>query len=107
NAMAIFAKKHFTRKRPDIFAGLINGSIYLSAAGAIAARFLRRALLPMLDVGLTLLILLLAQFHLDLLDCVIPVAFILSAFGLAGAYDLPVRLFNVVKGACFLFVLLW
>jgi len=41
NAMAIFAKKHFTRKRPDVFAGLINGSIYLSAAGAIVTRFLR------------------------------------------------------------------
>ena len=34
NAMAIFAQKHFTQRRARIFFGvLINGSIYLSAAG--------------------------------------------------------------------------
>jgi O-antigen biosynthesis protein len=106
NAMAIFAKKHFTRKRPDIFAGLINGSIYLSATGAIAARFLRRALLPMLDVGLTLLVLMLVL-KVDVLAYLIYSPLLLGAFGLAGAYDLPVRLFNVVKGAFFLLVMLW
>ncbi len=51
NAMAIFAQKHFTRRRTNLFGLLINGSIYLSAAGAIVMRFLRRALLPMLDCG--------------------------------------------------------
>ena len=50
NAMAIFAKKHFTRQSAGIFPLLINGSIYLSAAGAIAVRFLNRTLLPILDM---------------------------------------------------------
>jgi GT2 family glycosyltransferase len=50
NAMAIFAKKHFTQRSAGIFPWLINGSIYLSAAGAIGVRFLNRTLLPILDV---------------------------------------------------------
>ena len=51
NAMAIFAQKHFTGRRTDFFSLLINGSIYLSATTAIVARFLGRALLPLLDLA--------------------------------------------------------
>jgi hypothetical protein len=50
NAMAIFAKKHFARREPQVLSFLIRAAIYLSAAGAIVLRFLRRALLPMLDL---------------------------------------------------------
>ncbi|MBL7957566.1 MAG: glycosyltransferase family 2 protein, partial [Flavobacteriales bacterium] len=57
NAMAIFAQKHFTRRRTNLLSLLITGSIYLSAAGAIVMRFLRRALLPVLDLGLLYLLL--------------------------------------------------
>lgn len=55
NAMAIFAQKHFTRRGSGLFSLLINGSIYLSAAGAIVARFLGRVLLPILDLVFILL----------------------------------------------------
>ncbi|HNK68697.1 MAG TPA: glycosyltransferase family 2 protein [Flavobacteriales bacterium] len=105
NAMAIFAKKHFTRKRPDVFAGLINGSIYLSAAGAIVTRFLRRALLPMLDVLMVSILLIAGQY---MLGGIAPDAgklrfFVATGAGCAllsaffGVYDLPVRLINVLK----------
>ncbi|HMU14536.1 MAG: glycosyltransferase [Bacteroidetes bacterium] len=105
NAMAIFAKKHFTRKRPDVFAGLINGSIYLSAAGAIVTRFLRRALLPVLDVlfgcawslAWALLMGKVNDLSADPGTLLVPFALTLAFFGLMGCYDLPVRLMNVIK----------
>lgn len=114
NAMAIFAKKHFTRRRTDFFSLLINGSIYLSAAGAIVVRFLRRALPLMLD-GLSLFVL------RGLAEALMPggaaagggggnvllhALVMLGCFGLAGSYDLPLRLMNVVKGALLAWVVL-
>ncbi len=57
NAMAIFARKHFTQRGVGIFPMLINGSIYLSAAAAIGVRFLDRMLLPLLDLMAILLVL--------------------------------------------------
>lgn len=117
NAMAIFAKKHFMRKRPDVLAGLINGSIYLSAAGAIVMRFLKRALLPMLDIGV--LALLLKLFDLAFIThgphviwsfswewWMLQSLILLASFGLMGAYDLPVRLSNVLKSGVLVFVVL-
>lgn len=114
NAMAIFARKHFTRKRPDVLSGLINASIYLSAAGAIGARFLRRAMLPMVDVLIgALLIGLLLQVTGNLGGAMspdggptimLPLMLFVISFGLFGGYDLPVRMLNVVK-ATFMFLL--
>lgn len=108
NAMAIFAKKHFTQRRTDLVSLLINGSIYLSAAGAIVARFLRRSLLPMLDLAVCFGAGW-SMFHLMDVNSGWPVphivqqiqymVFLLLGFGLMGAYDLPVRLQNVAKGA--------
>ena len=110
NAMAIFAKKHFTQKRPDLFAGLINVAIYLSAAGAIVMRFLRRALLPMTDVLFGLLLVLLWCFSTGTFEAlsrdsgrlILPFGLTLCVLGLTGAYDLPVRLANVVKSVLLL-----
>jgi len=106
NAMAIFAQKHFTRRRTNLLGVLINGSIYLSAAGAIVMRFLRRALLPSLDVVFFLL----TGIAVDIFSPWLGL-FLLVGFGVCGAYDLPTRLLNVVKGsalaALFVFVLLW
>jgi len=118
NAMAIFAKKHFTRKRPDVLAGLINGSIYLSAAGAIVTRFLRRALLPVLDVLMGIVVLYAwslligkgEDFDLKDAQALIPFGVSIAVLGLVGAYDLPVRLVNVAKAAVMLCVglfILW
>ncbi len=108
NAMAIFAKKHFMRKRPDVLAGLINGSIYLSAAGAIVMRFLKRALLPMLDIAILGGVLwffdalfsghdgyAISFFSLE--SWLVASFLLLLSFGSMGAYDLPVRIWNVMK----------
>ncbi len=106
NAMAIFAKKHFTRKRPDVLSGLINASIYLSAAGAIVARFLSRALLPLLDLmGLAMLVTI-AGHLAGTGGQGVPwrTIGVLAGVGLPwaalfGAYDLPVKLANIAKAA--------
>ncbi|MCC7502401.1 MAG: glycosyltransferase [Flavobacteriales bacterium] len=104
-AMAIFAKKHFTRKRPDLLAAVINASIYLSAAGAIVMRFLKRALLPMLDVVaiVTTILLVFGKLIPNKVGSLPPLAFasllVLMCFALMGSYDLPTRLMNVFKGS--------
>lgn len=108
NAMAIFAQKHFTRRRTDLLSLLITGSIYLSAAGAIVTRFLRRALLPILDFGLLFLVpwLLLRTRGeaLGISDQEIRAlilqgsALCIAFIALFGGYDHPVRLINVLKG---------
>ncbi len=102
NAMAIFAQKHFTRRRTDMLSLLINGSIYLSAAGAIVMRFLRRALLPMLDLGCTLLFAWL--FFRNSVPAASGMVYSIGFCALAqiplalfGGYDSPVRLVNVMK----------
>ncbi len=108
NAMAIFAQKHFTRRRTDLLSLLINGSIYLSAAGAIVMRFLRRALLPMLDLLLTMAaayVFLLLRTNdgmvptQDALASFLPIAAVAQVFlAVFGGYDIPVRLLHVLKG---------
>ena len=107
NAMAIFAKKHFTRKSPDLLAGLINASIYLSAAGAIIARFLGHAMLAILDtlvlfVGFAFIIdhTVIGSFGMGWTGTVsIWCAIAVISLALAGGYDRPVRLVNALKGA--------
>ncbi|MBL0126500.1 MAG: glycosyltransferase [Flavobacteriales bacterium] len=107
NAMAIFAQKHFTQRRTNLLSLLINGSIYLSAAGAIVMRFIRRALLPMLDLLLTMSLAYLVVISRNdgftitnkgltvffLWTCAIAQSFL----ALFGGYDLPVRLINVLR----------
>lgn len=108
NAMAIFAQKHFTRRSSGIFPLLINGSIYLSAAGAIAVRFLNRALLPVLDLIAILLMVALwgltpdrwpvaQEIGTDLLAGSLGIGFL----AVIGAYDRPLRFLPPVIGiAC-------
>ncbi|MEO8733361.1 MAG: glycosyltransferase [Flavobacteriales bacterium] len=110
NAMAIFARKHFTRRGPQFFSFLIRAAIYLSAAAAIVSRFLRGALLPMLDLLITATGLLLVENTLDhgglpwwsIVAIALPVLGVLALFG---AYDRPVRVLHVAKGMLFLAVI--
>jgi O-antigen biosynthesis protein len=53
-AMAIFAKKHFSQKNARLFNFLIHLAIYLRAAAAIAARFVRQLFFPAVDFALIL-----------------------------------------------------
>ena len=49
NAMIIFAEKHFSKSNAKLFSFLINIAIYLRAGLAIAARVIRKMVLPFLD----------------------------------------------------------
>ncbi|MEO8067477.1 MAG: hypothetical protein ABI599_07290, partial [Flavobacteriales bacterium] len=105
NAMAIFAQKHFTRRRTDFFSLLINGSIYLSAAAAIVVRFLRRALLPIIDFALILFTAQVFSTWLghgasarNLPAMALFVAVLVGLMAITGAYDRPIKLINVGKG---------
>jgi GT2 family glycosyltransferase len=113
NAMAIFAKKHFTQKSAGIFPALINGSIYLSAAGAIAVRFLNRAMLPILDLLAMVLVLALVVPVVPVRWSLFPelgVDMVIALFTLAwigswGGYDRPVRPLRPLLAMGTLFVL--
>jgi GT2 family glycosyltransferase len=48
-AMVIFARKHFSQKNATLFSVLINTAIYFRAVVAIAHRFVKKAMLPVLD----------------------------------------------------------
>lgn len=101
NAMVIFARKHFTRRGPQLFSAIIRGAIYLSAAAAIGMRFLHHALLPLLDLAIVYLCLSLfpgmgpetGPWHHALLGLVG-----IGAMAVAGNYDVPGRWTHVAKG---------
>lgn len=110
NAMAIFAKKHFSEKNAKTFSFLINLAIYLRASAAIVSRFLKRILLPIADLAflLTGLFIISSQYQefnqLDFPESVINIAlpsYALSwilAVWLSGGYDKPVKLFSIIRG---------
>ena len=92
NAMAIFARKYFTRRGGNVFSLLINGAIYLSAAAAIVARFLRRALLPLIDLVLFLAAgIVLTGDGPALLPMLSWGLVMVAALGLTGRYDQPIH----------------
>ncbi|MCB0794896.1 MAG: glycosyltransferase [Flavobacteriales bacterium] len=103
NAMAIFARKYFTRKRPDLFSVLITGSIYLSAAAAIVSRFLSRALLPIVDLSVLLigsrLVWPVLGDPYTMEQWFLPTAglVVIGVLALFGAYDRPVRPGNILR----------
>ncbi len=53
-AMAIFARKHFSQKNAALFNFLIHLAIYLRAAAAIVARFVKQLFFPAIDFALIL-----------------------------------------------------
>lgn len=109
NAMVIFAKKHFTRRGPQLFSFIIRGAIYLSAAAALVLRFLWEALLPIVDLVLLYSGLVLME-HLNILgtlatsDRVLMAAATLGIMALFGVYDLPLKAANILKGLVALFL---
>ncbi len=103
NAMVIFARKHFTRRRPQFFSVLIRVAIYLSAAAAIVMRFLRGALLPLVDLALLFAMFSVAQHQgalasLSRTEGLLLSAGILMSMAAFGAYDRPLKGMNVLKG---------
>lgn len=113
-AMAIFARKHFSRKRANLFSFLISMAIYLRATIAILARFFERALLPVFDVLLIFTGIYFikvywekqvifpngGEYPLEFIVFVVP-AYIfiwLTSVYLSGGYDKPVRLLKIFQG---------
>src|SRR5690606_7376079 len=109
NAMVIFARKHFTRRGPQLFSAIIRGAIYLSAAAAIVMRFLRKAVLPLADLALAF-VLVRAMGGQGWAPAFSPGSAlglsggILGALALLGLYDLPMKWPNVLKGLAVLAV---
>ena len=114
NAMAIFAKKHFSKERAQLFSLLINFAILLRASISLANRFVKRISLPILD-GILIYAGLFAisnywewsvkageglhyptEFFLLVLPAYVLIWLVSMHF--SGGYDKPVKLSNLVRG---------
>lgn len=115
NAMAIFARKHFSRGRARLFSVLINFAIVFRAALAVANRFAGQAAVPMLDLLSVFTGLVAAavvwesrvkasegvhypmEYYAYVLPCY-ALVWVLAMF-VAGGYDRPVRASRLWRGA--------
>ena len=111
-AMAIFARKHFSKGRADIFSFLINMAIYFRAFLALTNRVVKAAILPLLDAlaiyaGFMLLLPYWetikyekGYYPSEYLQMVVP-AYILiwiTCVWLSGGYHKPIKTFKLLKG---------
>jgi O-antigen biosynthesis protein len=118
-AMVIFARKHFSQKNARLFSFLINTAIYFRAGLAIAARFVRRSVLPLIDafyvlLGLFALTGYWQQARIDFPDNIAPTlitgyaAVWMFCILMQGGYDQPVRLkrfpAGVLVGTAFILI---
>jgi GT2 family glycosyltransferase len=109
NAMVIFAKKHFSEKNAKSFSVFIQFAIWLRAAVAVLNRFVKRMLLPVIDVSLILISMFLikriyaSSQHIIYDQDLVTYAFIVYALiwslsaWIGGAYDKPLRPLKVLK----------
>lgn len=109
NAMIIFAKKHFKSKNAKLFSFLINLAIYLRGSFDIAGRFLRKIILPSIDlmyiiIGLYALTNYWEKSQIEFAETVmnysIPIyglTWLLSSI-FNGGYDFPIKLGKLFKG---------
>jgi GT2 family glycosyltransferase len=112
-AMAIFAKKHFSQNHARIFHFLIYLAIYLRAAAALGARFIKQLFIPAIDFTLILLGLyackhfyeinfkLYPNFYsketLNFFFPVYTITWMLFTY-LSGGYDTPLKLRKIIRG---------
>ena len=98
NAMAIFAKKHFSSKGADLIGSLISAAIFISAILAIIVRFLQRMTLLILDLSIFTVLLTLSPYVGSQTQLIVLslVTFAISA--LSGAYDVPAQIKKSLKG---------
>lgn len=114
NAMVIFAKKHFSQKNARLFSLLINMAIWLRASLAIMNRFLRKAILPLMDVALIFAGIYFIKeywenkvifpeggsYPIEFIAITVPLYILVWLFSvyLSGGYDRPVRLLKIFQG---------
>ncbi len=114
NAMAIFAKKHFSTKNARLFSFLINFAVYFRAFLAILNRFFARAALPIADAVLlfggiigiknywehNVIFPYGGEYPIEIVSVAIPLYILiwLMSVYLSGGYDRPVRLSKIFQG---------
>ncbi|OIQ34205.1 MAG: hypothetical protein BM555_04490 [Crocinitomix sp. MedPE-SWsnd] len=111
NAMIIFAKKHFSEKNAKTYSFLINMAIYFRAGMALMNRFIKRAIVPFIDLVVVILgLFLIAQNYQQIEQIFIPeillfwalptyaVVWLLTQL-FVGGYDKPIKLFKNALGA--------
>jgi O-antigen biosynthesis protein len=112
-AMAIFAKKHFSQSHARTFHFLIYLAIYLRAATAIAARFIKQWFFPAIDFALILIGLYWCKtvyeiyfklypnfYSKEIINFFFPIYTLLWMFFvyLNGGYDVPLKLTKIIRG---------
>ena len=111
-AMAIFARKHFSKGRADVFSFLINMAIYFRAFLALASRVVKATILPLLDALVTYagFLLLLPYWEIikyekghfppEYLQMVVPVYILIwiTCVWVSGGYQKPIKTFKLLKG---------
>lgn len=109
-AMLIFANKHFSARLAKTYSFLINLAIYLRASIAIANRFIKRAIVPVLDAVQIFASLLLAKgiyqnySHIDYHPQMVYYGFAaytliwMGSVFVNGGYDKPANLIKILRG---------
>lgn len=112
-AMAIFAKKHFSQNNARLFNFLIHLAIYLRAAVAITARFIKQLFFPAIDFTLILFGLYWCKdiyeikfklypnfYSREILNVFFPIYTLIwmSFVYFSGGYDVPQKLGKIIRG---------
>jgi len=109
-AMLIFANKHFSARLAKTYSFLINLAIYLRASIAIANRFIKKAIVPVLDAVFIFASLLYAKdvyqnySHIDYHPQMVYYGFAAYTFiwmgsvFVNGGYDKPANLLKILRG---------
>ncbi len=108
-AMAIFAEKHFSQKRAQVFSFFINLAIYFRAGMALLNRFIKRIILPLIDfvvivIGLNILTQFWSLQNIEFPDAIIYYAlpgytliWLITNF-YSGVYDSFIKLKSIFQG---------
>ncbi len=112
-AMVIFAEKHFSKRNAKAFSLLINAAIYMRAFLALASRFVKASILPVIDAALIFTALFfLKGWYEDYAGLSYTVYWINSALAIytaiwmvgvlfAGGYDKPLKLTKIFAGVAY------
>jgi GT2 family glycosyltransferase len=109
NAMAIFARKHFSQQHAATYSAIIKLAIWIRAFVAILNRFIKRISLPLADAGvLYVAMLVIKNYYASTQHKIYDTALVLPAFisyilvwmlsvWLAGGYDRPLKPLRTLK----------